>query len=188
MAGKSRRPERGAEREREAEPPARAPTGRGPEVQPPVSVAADRVPAALSGGGQPRAELLAQALSVAPRVAELTEHLVETVSRSGLPEERKVEIRDRLLADQRAADAVAAAVVRAFGRDDPALRAGLTEGARRATDDALAEAIAAHTGHPVPAVQRLCHDLDGWVASWWREDEDEEEAPPGDYAAEESGT
>jgi hypothetical protein len=188
VSGKQRRPE-----PREAT----GPIERGPERQPPTVDQAAQGPvapaftaerAAALSAGQPRAERLGQALSVAPRIAELTRHLVATVERSALPDERKAAIRDRLLADQHAADTVSAAMVRAFGVDDPALRSALVDAARGAEDGALAEALAAHTGQPESAVRGLCDDLEHWVAGWWEEEDEEESAAPGDYAAEESGS
>jgi hypothetical protein len=143
--------------------------------------------AAWGATGQGLAERVALALCVAPRDAETTGRLAELVGRSALPDGRKGEILERLRADQSAADRVAAAVQRAFGRDDAGLRGALADGARRATDATLVEVVAAHTGHPESAVRTLCDDLAGWVGWWWDEEEDED-VLPGDYATEESGS
>ncbi len=186
MASKQRRP--GSALAEEGRRPEAAPPslsmgpeheGRAPAVTPPV-------PDRLGQAGRSISERVALALCVAPRAAADTARLIEVVGRSALPEPRKSDIRDRLLGDQAAADQVAAAVVRAFGRDDGALRAALIEGARRATDQDLAEVVAAHTGEAEASVRSLCDDLAGWVGWWWDEEEGED-LPPGDYAAEESG-
>lgn len=187
MSGKQRRPETREVEGAEAAPARTSPPAVEHAAEGQLAPVATERAAALSAG-QPRAERLGQALSVAPRIAELTRHLVATVERSALPDERKAAIRDRLLADQHAADTVSAAMVRAFGVDDPALRSALVDAARGAEDGALAEALAAHTGQPESAVRGLCDDLEHWVAGWWEEEDEEEGAAPGDYAAEESGS
>jgi hypothetical protein len=190
LASKQRRPEHEPE---QAESRATAEVAIGPaaglgterDLVPPVASSLARAPD-LAQVGNPIAERITLALCVAPRSADATTHLVEVVDRSALPDGRKVEIRERLRADQAAADAVANAVVRAFGRDDADLRTALSEGARLATDLDLVTTIARHAGEPETSVRALCDELSGWVGWWWDEKE-EEDASPGDYAAEESG-
>ncbi|MEZ4238885.1 MAG: hypothetical protein R3F59_22575 [Myxococcota bacterium] len=128
------------------------------------------------------------ALRVAPRDAERSARLVDLVRRSALPEDRRALIALRLTEDQRVADQVAEIVARHLGADGEALRSDLV-----AALDAAATRVAAAPRDAAAALAdgsgvapALVHDLAGILAFLWDEDE-EELAAPGDYAAEESG-
>jgi hypothetical protein len=143
------------------------------------------------------ADRVAMGLRVAPLDPDRSARLVDLVSSSGLSEARRAMILMRLEGDRALADQVAAAMARRMGEDDPALRsaliaalevAGSTSSApgQVGASDWLSERVAAEAGADRGAVRGLVQDLALLVAFVWDEDE-EELAPPGDYAAEESG-
>lgn len=115
------------------------------------------------------------------------------VERSQLPSDRREALAERLRSDLALAERVSAALAAALGRDTEQDRSELVRafdqaassvGEGAAPSRAVAEAVSAATGHDPARVEALCASLASWFA-WW--EEEEEEALPGDYAAEESG-
>jgi hypothetical protein len=148
-------------------------------------------------------ERAATALRIVPREAAWTSRLVAIVEGSALPAERRELLSMRLRTDQATADEVAAAVTAHLGADSESLRQALLQALEHAgqhagtgpepppgaladrTEGWMAEITAQHAEKPSESVRGLLRDLVLLVAFGW--DEEEENAPPGDYAAEESG-
>lgn len=151
----------------------------------------------LAGAPEPAGRLadrVGLALRLAPKDAAATERLAGLVARSGLPADRRAAVVERLRGDQAVADAVARAVATWVGGDSEAARSDLVsafDAAATALATApggeleVAAAVAERTGVAAEAVAGLCREVGMLLALWF--EEDEEEAPAGDYAAEESG-
>ena len=174
------------------EPASRTPEARAPdlELDHGNQAASEHIPPVpADAAARAFAERIALALRVPPRDPAWTERLVAVAEGSRLPDARKEQIALRLRADQATADDVVHALRTWLGRDDPELRADLVgslEAVATGPEDRVPEQVAGRTGLPVDAVRGLCDALVLLVAFAW--DEEEREAPAGDYLAEESGT
>ena len=154
-----------------------APIGRGPAIARATRSLADHVGLALSVDTMDRAR---------------TEALIEHVSRSELPESRRIEIREHLHTSQEAADEVAAAMARWCGGDDPAQRSAMIaaleqlEGAGVSPQGSIAEAAEVAVASALQAAapqlseasaRGLCSQLALMVELVWDEEEGDEAAP-----------
>ncbi len=148
------------------------------------------------------AQRTALSLRVAPRDPAWTERLAGHVQRSNLPEARRDAVLERLRSDQATADDVTSAVTEWLGADGPELRTALVTALNEMQSPSAAPSsgtlaeraealVAQEVARQVPdvtpeAAAGLCRSLALLVELVW--DEEEEGAPPGDYAAEESGS